>query len=64
MIVDLDRRIYSAIELDQLVTLFVEVLRDKLNNGLVNPTTLHGIDETLASNSSKSSENQMILYEV
>jgi len=61
----LDRRLHRAIELDQLVILSVEILKDKLDNVVAaQRLTSHEASEILESVSSKSSEIGSILQEV
>lgn len=57
----LDRRIHRAIELDQLVTLSSEMLKEKLNRDRSN-TKLEEINETLERISSSGAENGQILH--
>jgi len=59
----LDRRIHRAIELDQLVTLSAEMLKEKLNRDR-SYAKLEEINETLERISSSGAENGQILHEI
>ncbi len=59
----LDRRIHRAIELDQLVTLSSEMLKEKLNRDRSN-AKIEEINETLERISSSGAENGQILHEI
>jgi hypothetical protein len=61
----LDRRLHRAIELDQLIILSAEILKEKLDNAVAAQwPTSHEASEILESVASKSSEIGSILQEV
>jgi hypothetical protein len=63
LIGSLDRRIHRAIELDQLVTLSSEMLKEKLNRDRYY-AKIEEINETLERISSSGAENGEILHEI
>jgi hypothetical protein len=63
LIETLDRRIHRAIELDQLIILSSEMLKDKLNRERT-ITKLEEVDESLERISSSGAESGQILHEI